>query len=128
MAQRREAARYRWRLLVSGLLLTGLLALAIQLGNAVTGLRRELQDLTRTNRNLEGRRAQLAVQWNTESSRQVILRRAQQELDLVVHEAPAAILVSRRDGDGRQPTWPGWLQRLGPAGLTPAALASPDEP
>lgn len=126
MAQRRESAQYRWRLLGSGLLLTLLLATAIQLGNTVTGLRREVQDVARQNSNLEASRARLAMVWNTESSRQVILRRAQQELGLVVHEAPEAILVSTRGGGAGQTGWPRWLQRLGPVDPTPAALAAPD--
>jgi cell division protein FtsB len=128
MAQRRETARYRGKLLLSGFLLTALLAGAIQLGNAVTGLRRDVQDLARTNRNLEARRAQLAVQWNTESSRQVILRRAAKELGLVVDEAPAVILVTRRDIAGPQVAWTRWLQRLGPVDLTAATLMPSDTP
>lgn len=128
MAQHREAAVFRWKLLGSGLLLTGMLAGAIQLGNTVTDLRREVHDLTRLNRNLEARRAHLAVHWNTESSRQVVMRRAEEELGLVIHEAPPAILISRREGVEPHLAWLRWLQRLGPVSLTPAAVASPDAP
>ncbi len=128
MVQRRESARYRWRLLLSGVALTGLLAAAIQLGNAVTGLRREVQDLTRASRNLEARRAQLAVRWNTASSRQVVLRRAQTELGLINQEAPAAILVTTRDEAGRSVQPLRRLPRLGPIDPIPAALAAPDAP
>lgn len=124
MARPRDSARYHRRLLLSGLLLTALLAGGIHLGNAVTVLRREVQDLARQNRNLEARQAQLAVRWNTQTSRQVILRRAGRELGLIVHEAPAAILVSHDDADGRSR---GPL-RLGPLDPVPVARAATGEP
>lgn len=128
MAYRRDAARYRWRLLATGLLLTGLLAGAIQLGNAVTVLRRQVLDLARANRNSEARQAQLTVLWNAASCRQVVLRRAHEELGLVDHEAPEAILVSMGDGASQPLGWPRWLHRLGPSDPLAAAQAAPDRP
>ena len=126
MAQRRGAARYRTQWLVAGLVMTVLLVGSIQLGNSVTSLRREIQDLVRTCQNLEAQRALLAVRWNTESSRQVVMRRAQRELGLVSDTAPGAILVSTGDPAGQNLTWPRLLQSLGQGDLTPAALAAPD--
>ncbi|MDD5719822.1 MAG: hypothetical protein PHQ53_09065 [Candidatus Krumholzibacteria bacterium] len=126
MAHHRDASRYRVRLLLASLLLTALLAGAIRLGNAVTSLRREILDLDRACSNLEAQRAQLAVRWNTESSRQVVMRRAQVELGLVSHAAPDAILISLRDDARSDLSWPRLLQALGPLDLTPAALAGPE--
>lgn len=126
MAHRRDTSRYRLRLFLAGLMTTTLLTGAIQLGNTVAGLRREVQDLARACDNLEAGRALLAVGWNTESSRQVVMRRARQELGLIDHAAPAAILVSTEDDGQLLQSWPRLVQTLGPVDLTPAALAGPE--
>ncbi len=122
MAHRRAASRDRNRLLVAAVLMTALMAAGIRLGNEVTGLRREVQDLARTCHNLDARGAMLAVRWNTESSRQTIMRRAQRELGLVSETAPGAILVSYRDAGAGTGTRP-W-RRLAAHDPVPTASAA----
>jgi len=125
MARRRNAARYRplW-LVAAGLLLTGMLAGGIQLGNAITTLRREVQDLARLCDNEEAQRAMLSVRWNTASSRQVVMRRAQRELELVCPDAPGTILVATRGDAAANPIVAQFLRRLdAPRDPLPGAIA-----
>jgi hypothetical protein len=103
MARRRGADRYRPLVLTAaGVLATFLLAGAIQLGNSITAMRRDVQDITRAIDNQQARRAKLAVLWNTESSRQVVMGRAERELGLICPDAPGTIVVATAD---RESSW-----------------------
>ncbi len=42
----------------------------------------------------DAQRALLSVRWNSESSRQVVIRRAHTELDLVLPDEPGLVLVA----------------------------------
>ncbi len=128
MARRRGVDRYRPLVLtVAGVLATFLLAGAIQLGNSITALRRDVQDLTRDIDNLEAHRANLAVQWNTESSRQVVMRRAQDEIELICPDAPGTIMVATID-DGGSWRWRDLWPQLTWSDPTPTAVAAETRP
>ena len=128
MARRRTFDRYRPLVLtMAGVLATFLLAGAIQLGNSITSLRRDVQDLTRDIDNLEAQRANLAVQWNTESSRQVVMRRAQNEIKLFCPEAPGTIMVASAD-EGSSWRWRDLWPQLAWNDPTPAANAAEIRP
>jgi hypothetical protein len=109
MASRRDRARHRsfW-LAMAGLLVTVLLAAAIQLGNSVTELRREIEDLTLQQENLVARHATLSLAWNRATSRQVVMRRATSELGLVCPEDPGTVMLTRH----APPPQPGHWDRL----------------
>ena len=113
MARRRGVDRYRpFALAAAGILATFLLAGAIQLGNSITALRHDVQDLARDYDNLEAHQAQLAVRWNTVSSRQVVMRRAQTELKLVCPDVPGTIIVATAEVEEPGSTWARLWPRL----------------
>lgn len=104
MARRRDGSN-RWPLWcgLAGLSVTLILAASIQVAGAATNCRQDIQALQRRCDELEARAALLSVHWNTESSRQVIMRRAQQELQLVCPDEPALLLVAApADGQADQ--------------------------
>ena len=124
MARHRDGGRYRPLVLAAiGILLTGVLAGAIQLGNSNTGMRQEIQDLASAHDNLEAQLALLSVHWNTETSRHVVMSRAAQELGLVCPEAPGTILVTSLEPHDDGATWNRILGRLEPMDPVPSALA-----
>lgn len=95
MASRRGGTGLGPAGLVTGaLLVTMVLAASIQVSGQVTNLREEIQTLARRHDELSACHAKLALHWNTESSRQVIMRRAQIELDLESVDEPALLLVA----------------------------------
>lgn len=99
MARHRgRAAGMPARLIVVGLVITAILALSIQIGGEVTRLREEIQALRHDCDELQARQALLSVRWNAESSRQVVMRRAEVELDLVCPDEPGLLLVEAPDG------------------------------
>jgi len=89
---------------LGGIILTALLLGAIQIGGEATQLRQEIQALGRGCDELEARQAVLSLQWNSESSRHVIMERAQRELELVCPEEPGLLLVmaSEAESAGRR--------------------------
>ncbi|MBD3219700.1 hypothetical protein GF314_00535 [bacterium] len=96
MARRRGAGRAApWKFVLAGLLVTAGLAASIQVAGEVTQLRSEIQTLRAACDEMAARQAVLAVTWNTETSRQRIMRRAERELGLVCPEEPGPILVAR---------------------------------
>jgi hypothetical protein len=110
-----------------GLLATGLLAGSIQLSNVNTALRREIQELQQGCATREAQRALLSVRWNTASSRQLIMGRAERELGLICPDAPGTILVAARRPASRE----GWLQGVQLATTAPslpAAVAATNQP
>ena len=124
MARRRGADRYRPLVLaVVGVLATFMLAGAIQLGNSVTALRQDVQDMACDRDNLEARRAQLAVRWNTVSSRQVVMRRAQDELELICPDAPGTIVVATTEPAESGASWARLWPRLTLDNPLPSAVA-----
>lgn len=129
MAHRRGADRYRpFVLAAAGILATFLLAGAIQLGNSITALRYEVQDLAREYDNLEAREAQLAVRWNTVSSRQVIMRRAQDELQLICPDVPGTIIVATAELEESGSAWARLWPRLSLNNPLPSAVAAERSP
>jgi outer membrane murein-binding lipoprotein Lpp len=128
MARRRDAERFRpLALALAAVLATVMLAGAIQLGNSITAMRRDVQDLTSDLENLAARRAQLEVRWNTATSRQIIMSRAANELDLHCPDAPGTIVVTAVEPEGRGVDW----RRLWPLAMgdpVPAATASERRP
>ena len=99
MARHRDrAAGTPTRLIVVGVVITAILALSIQIGGQVTRLREEIQALRRDCDELQARQALLSVRWNAESSRQVVMRRAEVELDLICPEEPGLLLVAAPGG------------------------------
>jgi len=130
MARRRNAARYRpfW-LVAAGLLLTGLLAGGIQLGITITKLRVEVKELARDCENEAAHLALVSVRWNTESSRQVVMRRAQDELALVCPDAPSTIRLAAGRSPSEKLAWSGVLKRLEPRDdALPGAVAATVRP
>jgi len=79
---------------LAGLAITLILAASIQVAGLVTGCREDIQALQRRCNELRAHGALLSVHWNAESSRQVVMRRAQQELQLVCPDEPAVLLVA----------------------------------
>ena len=106
-----------------GVLATFMLAGAIQLGNSVTALRQDVQDMACDRDNLEARRAQLAVRWNTVSSRQVVMRRAQDELELICPDAPGTIVVATTEPAESGASWARLWPRLTLDNPLPSAVA-----
>lgn len=105
---------------LGGVVLTVMILAAIQVGGEVTQLRQEIQALGHGCDGLVARQAQLSLQWNTESSRHVVMARAQNELDLVCPDEPGLLLVMA-DADGA-PTAPRVALDLA-SHAVPAALA-----
>ncbi|MEZ4388458.1 MAG: hypothetical protein R3D98_12980 [Candidatus Krumholzibacteriia bacterium] len=81
-------------LALAGVAITLILAVSIQIAGEVTALREANQALARRCDELAARGALLSVRWNTESSRQVVMRRAQRELELESPDTPATLLVA----------------------------------
>ncbi len=74
--------------------ITLIMAASIQIAGEATALREEIQALGRRCDELTARSALLSVHWNSESSRQVVMRRAQRELELTCPDEPAMLLVT----------------------------------
>lgn len=104
MARRRDGAgRLPLWYTLAGLAITLTLAASIQVAGLVTGCREDIQALQRRCDELRAQGALLSVHWNAESSRQVVMRRAQQELQLVCPDEPAVLLVATSaSGDADQ--------------------------
>lgn len=99
MARRRgHSARHPLWLVLAGVLVTGVLASTIQRANTITALREDIRILHNECDEAEATRALLSVRWNAESSRQVVMRRAKCELDLVCPDAPAMVLFKATEG------------------------------
>lgn len=129
MARRRDAARFRPALLIGGgLLVTCLLAGAIQLGNSVTALRREIQDLTLERENLSARQAVLSLAWNRATSRQVIMTRAGRELGLICPDAPGTVVLAVHTPPRQTAPWSRLRQHLPGEGGVASALAGAVRP
>ncbi len=128
MASRRGGERHRPLWLAAGALAVTLLLLtAIQLGNSVTELRREIQDLSLQQENLVARHAALSLQWNRATSRQVVMTRAAGELGLVSPDDPGILMITRHEparGDGSGD----WRRRLHLDDAVPTALAGAVRP
>ncbi len=128
MACRRGRGRHRPVWLAAGAMtVTCLLLTAIQLGNSVTELRREIQDLTLQQENLVARHAVLSLRWNRATSRQAVMGRAARELGLVSPENPGAVMITMREpASGDRGVR--WLRRLDLDDGVPAALAGAWQP
>lgn len=97
MARRRDGAgRLPLWCSLAAVAITLIFAASIQVAGLVTGCREDIQILQRRCDELRARGALLSVHWNSESSRQVVMRRAQQELQLVCPDEPAVLLVATR--------------------------------
>jgi hypothetical protein len=100
MARRRGAGRLApWCFVLAGVVITAALTASIQIAGAVTNLRGEILALQQQCDELAARQAVLAVDWNTETSRQRIMRRAERELSLVCPDVPGLLLVAKRATD-----------------------------
>ncbi len=129
MAHRRRVMRGRKGLAALGLvLLSVVLAAAVQLSNEVTSLRRNIASLEARRLCAEAERALLLSEWNTVTALPVLTRRGREELGLEVTADPGLTLIAVRPAIGRQP---GRITRfLGSLGEVDAAMAAepPREP
>lgn len=106
MARRRHTGRsHPWGFVLAGLLVTAGLAASIHVAGEVTNLRGEIQSLRAECEELSAGQAVLRVAWNSETSRQRIMRRAVRELGLTSPAEPTLTLVAsagpRLDGSRR---------------------------
>ncbi len=85
----------------AGILL--ILAASMQIGGAVTNLRQDIQVLERGCDELHARQALLSLHWNSESSRHVVIARAEQEIDLMCPDEPSLLLVAAPMDGGDDP-------------------------
>ena len=98
MAQRKGMVTTQVVITVAVVVLVALLMGGrIFLTNQITGLRARVADYESQKEFLEAGSAQLHKDWNRESSGEVIIRRAQKELGLIVPQEPGLVLVCLRE-------------------------------
>ena len=129
MARPRGRDRYRpvW-LVLAAMMLTGMMAASIQISNVMTSMREEIQTLERTCASLEAQQATLSMRWNSASSRQVIMRRAGEELGLICPDAPGTILVASRSQESSAEQWSRVVDLVSTVDQTPTAMAAVGRP
>jgi len=115
-------------LVLAAMMLTGMMAASIQISNVMTSMREEIQTLERTCASLEAQQATLSMRWNSASSRQVIMRRAGEELGLICPDAPGTILVASRSQESSAEQWSRVVDLVSTVDQTPTAMAAVGRP
>jgi len=89
-----------------GAVVTGLLVQIISLANSVHGLRADIACIDENREYLRAEVARLTRSWNEVTAPEVVIRRAGEELGLVVPDGATPVVVMLEDaGRGRSPAW-----------------------